>query len=224
MQLNDEQQAWLPMIRSMKVVRMNLKRLVGMSTLALTTAMLSACSARFPEFEASHLLRGAPPKPLPDHNWQDAQSQRLPEVVRSAVNKLVERIPELYRAHSILVGTVVDANQVGSSTALSRVLSEQLQSSMVAHGFGVIDTGLRETAPSRDTTGEQVVPRDASEQAENTAKTQPSSLMVMGTYTAAETVTFVHLKAIRTVDGVIESSSEFVIPNDVNVRKLLGRY
>jgi hypothetical protein len=37
-------------------------------------------------------------------------------------------------------------------------------------------------------------------------------------------MTFVHLKAIRVGDGVIESTAEFTIPNDVNVRRMLGRY
>jgi hypothetical protein len=195
-------------------------------TLALAAVMLTACSAPFPNFEASPMLRTLPPKPLPETSWNDAQTQPMPEVIRSAVNKLIERIPDIYKANAILVGTVVDANQVGSSAALGRMLSEQVQAGMVASRYGVIEMRLREDIAIRETAGELLLSRDTQDLAETKGKpkTQSAALVVMGTYSAAETITFVHLKAIRTVDGVIEATSEFTIPNDANVRKLLGRY
>jgi hypothetical protein len=195
-------------------------------TLVLATAMLTACSAPFPSFEATHLLRNAPPKPTPETSWQDASTQPMPQIIRSAVKSLIEGIPDIYKAEAILVGTVVDANQVGASAALGRMLTEQIQAGMVASRYGVIELRLREDVAIRETAGELLLSRDVQELAETKGKpkTQSVALVVMGTYSAAETVTFVHLKAIRTKDGVIESTSEFTIPNDANVRKLLGRY
>lgn len=188
--------------------------------MVLLSALLSACTSPFPQFEASHLLRHPPQKAAPDINWKDAQEQQMPIAVRSAVNRLVERIPEIYRQNPILVGTVVDANQVGASAALGRMLSEQLQAGMVTNRFGVIEMRLRESVAIRETSGELMLSRDV----QDLAKNQQASLLVLGTYTAAETVTFIHLKAIRAADGVIEATSEFTLPNDANVRKLLGRY
>jgi hypothetical protein len=140
--------------------------------------------------------------------------------VRDAVNKMAERIPAIYRKDAILVGTIVDANQVSASTPLGRMLSEHLQAAMVARGFGVIEMRLRESVAVRESSGELLLSRDV----QDIVKSQRTLLAVVGTYTAAETMTFVHLKAIRVGDGVIESTAEFTIPNDVNVRRMLGRY
>lgn len=189
-------------------------------TIAWASILLTACTSPFPNFEASQMLRELPPRAAQEANWKDAQEQEMPRAIRSAVNKLVERIPEIYRENAILVGTVVDANQLGASAALGRMLSEQLQAGMVRNGFGVIEMRLRESVAIRETSGELMLSRDV----QDLAKNQNTSLLVLGTYTAAETVTFVHLKAIRASDGVIEATSEFTIPNDANVRKLLGRY
>lgn len=199
---------------------MILIRRVCLTTATLASALLTACTSPFPNFEASPLLRDSPPRPAQDTNWQDAQAQQMPAAVRAAVNKLISRVPDAYRSDPVLVGTVVDANQVGSSAALGRMLSEQLQAGMVASGFGVVEMRLREAVAIRETSGELMLSRDV----QDLAKTQQASLVVLGTYTAAETVTFIHFKAIRAGDGVIESTAELTIPNDANVRKLLGRY
>jgi hypothetical protein len=191
-----------------------------LSLVGLLAMGLVACSAPFPAFETGGMLHQAAPKPSPEFSWQDAQGHRLPATVREAVHRMAERIPEIYRSQPILVGTVVDANHVGASAPLGRMLSEHLQAAMVAHGFGVLEMRLRETVAIRETAGELLLSRDV----QDLAKAQQASLAVMGTYTAAETMTFVHLKAVRVGDGVIEATAEFAIPNDVNVRRMLGRY
>jgi hypothetical protein len=191
-----------------------------LSGVCLLAVALTGCSAPFPAFETGGMLHNAAPRPAPELNWQDAQGQRLPIAVREAVNRMAERIPEIYRTQPILVGTVVDANHVGASAPLGRMLSEHLQAAMVAQGFGVLEMRLRESVAIRETAGELLLSRDV----QDLAKAQQTSLAVMGTYSAAETMTFVHLKAVRVGDGVIEATAEFAIPNDVNVRRMLGRY
>lgn len=187
--------------------------------MTLTSALMSACTTPFPNFEASHVLRESLPKVSTEISWQAAQEHQMPVAVRTAVNRLISLIPESYRENIIMVGSVVDVNQVGSSSALGRVLSEQLQSVMSANGFGVVDISSRKSVSGQDISHELIFSKDGKEP--NMGPNAP--LVVRGTYAAGETVTFVHLKAIRAADGVIEAASEFTIPNDANVRKLLAR-
>lgn len=138
---------------------------------------------------------------------------------RNAIDTLTKKIDEKYRDGApVLVSTIVNVNNLTQTTALGRTLSEQFASAMVANRFNVKEMKLRESVFIREETGELMLSREIKE----IARAHNATLVLVGTHSAADTMTFVSLKVVRTEDGSIVAATDYALPNNRDVRKLLG--
>ena len=173
---------------------------------ALAAALLSACTTAAPL-----VVRTEP-------SYQDAANNPLLQSSRDAISKLVAGFdPSTLGGGPVLVATVVNVNDLGRSAPLGRTLSEQYGTQMVASGFHVKEIKLRGDLFVKEGAGELLLSREI----KDIARSHNASMVLVGTYSAAASVTYNSLKLVRTEDGQIVRGHDYALPNDRDVQRLL---
>lgn len=185
----------------------------------------SAASA----FAAMALLGGCSSTPTPvrqEPTYDEAAASRFVALNKDAINKLVaglganeEGIPAQVSRNEapVLVATIVNVNDLRRSAPLGRTLSEQYTSQLATLGFNVKEMKLRGDVFIREQTGELMLSREIKDVARN----HHTSLVLVGTYSAAANFTYVSLKFVRTEDSRIIRAYDYTLPNDKDVNRLL---
>lgn len=151
--------------------------------------------------------------------YQEAASNLFLQSNRDAVAKLVAGLDiNAMGAGPVLVATVVNVNDLNRSAPLGRTLSEQYASNMAASGFNVKEVKLRGDLFVKEGTGELLLSREIKDIARN----HNASMVLVGTYSAAASYTFVSLKLVRTEDSRIIRGHDYALPNDRDVQRLLA--
>jgi hypothetical protein len=151
--------------------------------------------------------------------YQQASENGFTAANRAAIAALVKGIDPVFRSGPpILVATVVNLNNLSSASPLGRIISEQFSSAMVSNGFEVKEMKLRDSIFIRRATGEMMLSREIGE----IAKNHNAGLLIIGTYSPAELLTYVSVKAVRPENGQIVAAHDYALPNDVDVKRLLS--
>ena len=152
-------------------------------------------------------------------SYQEASSSPFIQTNRDAVAKLTAGFDMAsLGAGPVLVATVVNVNDLSRAAPLGRTLSEQYATGMVAGGFNVKEIKLRGDVYVREGAGELLLSREIKDIARN----HSASLVLVGTYSAAASFTYVSLKLVRTEDSRIVSGYDYALPNDRDVQRLLA--
>ena len=188
-----------------------------MTTSARRTAVLAACAG------AALLAAGCaqqPAQPLRvEPSYQDAARAPLLQSSREAIAHLVDRLDMATTGPGpVLVATVVNVNDLSVSAPLGRTLAEQYASAMAMTGFDVKEIKLRGDVFVKEGTGELLLSREL----RDVARHHNASMVLVGTYSAAASVTYISLKLVRTEDGQIVRGHDYALPNDRAVNRLLA--
>jgi len=161
---------------------------------------------------------GAPAVTRTSATYEEAAVSRFVATNRDAVGKLVAGIDvSTFGDTPVLVATMVNVNDLRRAAPLGRTLSEQYASSLVASGFNVKELKLRGDVFIREETGELLLSREI----KDIARSHHASMVLVGTYSAAATFTFVSLKLVRTEDSRIIRGYDYALPNDADVNRML---
>jgi len=112
----------------------------------------------------------------------------------------------------VLVATVVDIDQLGSSSTLGRLISEHVASRLVQKGYVVTELKMRDQVYMRTPEGELMLSREVRE----ISARHGAQAVAVGTY-ARDTsggrngVVFVSLKLVRTGDNTILGASDYAL-------------
>ena len=150
-----------------------------------------------------------------------AEPQRNPLISSSqkAVTALSQGIPlQAINDAPVLVGTVVNVNQLSRSTPLGRTLSELYASQLASHGFNVKELKLRGDIFVQEGTGELMLSREV----RDIANSHQAALALVGTYSKAKLNTYISLKLVRMSDSRIVGSYDYALPNEADVQRLLA--
>lgn len=151
-------------------------------------------------------------------SYQDASANTFLATNQEAALKLIAGFaPETFQDRPLLVATIVDVNDTRVSAPLGRTLSEQYSSALANAGLNVREIKLRGDVFVQEGTGELLLSREV----QNVAKSQNSSLVLVGTYSAASRLTYISLKLVRTEDSRIISAYDYALPNNRDIRRLL---
>ena len=173
---------------------------------ALAAVLLSGCTST-PTVQ----LRTEP-------TYQDAANNAFLQSSRDAIAKLASGFDiSTLGGGPVLVATVVNVNDLGRSAPLGRTLSEQYSTQMAANGFHVKEIKLRGDVFVKEGAGELLLSREI----KDIARSHNASMVLVGTYSAAASVTYISLKLVRTEDGQIVRGHDYALPNDRDVQRLL---
>ena len=151
--------------------------------------------------------------------YQNAEASNFLASSQDAIAKLAANVnPGNVGTGPVLVATVVNVNNMGTSSPLGRTLSEIYANQMAAKGFHVKEVKLRGDLYVREGTGELMLSREM----RDIARSQNAAMVLVGTFSPAANFTYVSLKLVRTEDSRIVRGYDYALPNDRDVQRLLA--
>ena len=154
---------------------------------------------------------GVPLRPM-------VQDSNLIEQNYQAADALLMRAPWLKeRREPLLSATFVDINNLEMSSALGRVIGEQVGSRFAQQGFTVIEIKMRNNIFVREGSGEFALSRSVRE----LSQSHNAAAVIAGTYAVGRRSVFVNARLIRATDNLVLASHDYVIPLGPDARALV---
>ncbi|MBK8181705.1 MAG: hypothetical protein IPK63_01805 [Candidatus Competibacteraceae bacterium] len=182
----------------------NVMRLRGVATLLVAFSVgILGCASSSEEVPVRPIIR--------DTNLIDAN--------HNAADALLARAPWLKeRRDPLLAATFVDINNLDASSALGRVIGEQIGSQFAQQGFTVIELKMRNNIFIKEGSGEFMLSRSIKE----ISQSHNAAAVIVGTYAVARQSVFVQARLIRATDNLILSSYDYVLPLGPDAKALLA--
>jgi len=134
-----------------------------------------------------------------------------------ADNLIRKAVPPISPEQTILIASFVNINDLEVSSGFGRTISEQISSRLTQNFYKVIQVKLRKTLYMKKSEGELMLSREVHAiSAEHNAQ-----YAVVGTYSVANYIAYVHSSIVRLSDNRIISAYDCEVPLGVNNRKLL---
>ncbi len=117
----------------------------------------------------------------------------------------------------ILVASLVNVDDMQSSSTFGRIVAEQIGSRVAQNGYRVIEMKLRDSVFIQEHRGELLLSRELID----ISKAHDAHAVVVGTYAASKYVAYVSVKMVSTADSSILSSYDYSVPVGTDTRQLL---
>ncbi|MCL7461397.1 FlgO family outer membrane protein [Pseudomonas sp. NW5] len=164
------------------------------AVLALTVAVLSGCS---------HSLQHRSERLTLSENTFIATNQ-------IAVDRLIRHLDARLPAGSgpLLVTTLVNIDDLDTSSTLGRVISEQVTSRFVQHDYRIVEMKFGKSVYMHRDQGEMVLTRAVQE----TASQHAAKAVVVGTYGESRNHAFISLKVVQPETSAIIAVHDYAVP------------
>lgn len=117
----------------------------------------------------------------------------------------------------VLVATLVDQEDLGESSRLGRLFSEQYGSRLSNTGVRVVELKLREQLFMKQTTGALLLSREV----RDVSQAHDAQAVVVGTYTSSGQTLYVSLKLVKPEGNTVISAHDYALPLNANIKGLL---
>ncbi|MEO2164316.1 MAG: FlgO family outer membrane protein [bacterium] len=141
----------------------------------------------------------------------------LIERTYDAVDNLLAQHRSKQDTDRILVATVVDVNNVRSTSMFGRVVTECIQSRLTQANFDVIHATVREDHMLVRSEGQFLLSRDVS----NLAADYNARTALVTTYAVVENSVILSLKLVSTVEGSTLAAEDFVLAKSPSIDEML---
>ena len=118
----------------------------------------------------------------------------------------------------LILTTVVDLDNLYTTTRFGRTLTEALSTSLFRHGFGVVEIRKSAELLIRDNKGELMLTRDA----KLLAKQQQAAAILTGTYSLTPTTVILNLKLLDAGSQQVLSVAGLELQRSRNINHLLA--
>jgi len=172
---------------------------------ALALAALSACTIN-PESASTAPMPTAAPDDMIFASYGAAEN--------------LVRAPQGIVDHGkpILIASLVNINNLETSSALGRMIAEQMSSRLVTMGYSVVELKLRNSFLIKEGKGEFILSRDV----RDISRSRGAQAVIAGTYAVGAKAVFVNVRLIRATDSKILAAHDYTLPLDENMVFLLG--
>lgn len=189
----------------------------GACASVLALLLLSACS-NLPD---NPKFRG--PAQAIDGTRHAQHSMLIAKRTYDAVDNLLEKSQVVVdRSKPILVASIVSVNNLEESSALGRLMTEQISGRIVQLGYTTIEPKLRNSLAVQGV-GELILSRDV----KLLKSSYTAQAVVSGTYAVGVDQVHLNLKLIELTDGRILSAVDYVLPvsewTQPDTKALLGK-
>lgn len=117
----------------------------------------------------------------------------------------------------VLVATLVDQEDLGESSRLGRLFSEQYGSRLSNQGVRVVELKLREQLFMKQSTGALLLSREV----RDVSQAHDAQAVVVGTYTSSGQTLYVSLKLVKPEGNTVISAHDYALPLNANIKGLL---
>ena len=137
----------------------------------------------------------------------------------AAADALLERAPWLReRGDPLLATTFMDINNLEASSALGRVIGEQIGSRFAQKGFTVIELKMRHNIFVAEGTGELMLSRSLRE----ISQSHNAAAVITGTYAVARQSVYVTARLIRALDNRVLAAYDYALPYGPDAKALVA--
>lgn len=133
-----------------------------------------------------------------------------------AVDALMQGV-RLDPRQPVLVATLVDQEDLGESSRLGRLFSEQYGSRLSNTGVRVVELKLREQLFMKQSTGALLLSREV----RDVSQAHDAQAVVVGTYTSSGQTLYVSLKLVKPEGNTVVSAHDYALPLNGNIKGLL---
>ncbi|WP_130470610.1 FlgO family outer membrane protein [Candidatus Magnetaquicoccus inordinatus] len=170
--------------------------------------MLTGCMAQHPDY------------PLVSQPVGEQRHLGLEEASYLAADSLVAQSREkLKPRQTILPASFVDDKNLEQSSAMGRMLAQQVSSRLTQAGFSVVEIKLRKSV--RLVKGEGEGQFLLSRELEKIAEFHNASAVLVGSYVATPSMLYVNTQLVMVKGGVVIGSQDYKIPLTRELRALL---
>jgi hypothetical protein len=134
-----------------------------------------------------------------------------------AADALLNSYKNKHLNSTIIVSTIADINDLNKSSALGRLIGEQISARFTQKGFNVIESKVRQNLLVQQKNGEFILSRDLY----NISKQHQIKIISSGTYAISINEVFITLKLLH-INGSVLSSYAYSLPLGANTYALLG--
>jgi TolB-like protein len=135
----------------------------------------------------------------------------------AAADSLLEQAPWLRDTRAPMVtATFVDVNDLNTSSALGRIVAEQVSSRFAQQGFTMIQLTMRNNIYIRQHGGEFTLSR----QVQDLSRAHNADAVVAGTYAVGRRAVFVSARLIRAADNLVLAGYDYTLPMGPDTRAL----
>lgn len=140
------------------------------------------------------------------HTKKDAVMAAGSYLVDTLEKNLAKSLPE---SEPLLVASLVDVDDMGTSSTFGRLMAELLSARLTQKGYKIIEMKLRKKSVYiEEESGEFLLSRDVQE----ISRAQKAPVVLVGTYAEGFDAVYVNARLVRTDDGVVLSSAYCGIP------------
>ena len=137
----------------------------------------------------------------------------------SAADTLLDQAPWLREQREpMLTASFVNINALENSSALGRMISEQMSSRFAQQGFTMIELKMRTNVFIKQNAGEFVLSREV----QNLSKNYNAGAVVAGTYAVGRRSVYINARLIRAADSLILASYDYSLPLGPDTKALLA--
>ena len=173
--------------------------------LLVLSVLLAACSAAEPKPQAALSM--------------DPGAAFIAENHAAARELALAAMGRLEPGSRVLVATFADQDDLEQTSALGRLLSEQVATALSRAGYDLLEVRLRRDLGLRPAAGEFGLSRRAELLASENADAEA---VLVGCYTADAEAVFVSARVVRTRDQVVAAAKDWALPNRGLAARLLA--
>jgi TolB-like protein len=117
----------------------------------------------------------------------------------------------------LLTGTFVNINSLEDSSALGRIVADQISSRFAQQGFTMVELRLRRNVFIKTNAGEFMLSREV----RNLSRLHNAAAVIAGTYAVGRNNVYVSARLIRAADNLIIASYDYALPLGPDTKALL---
>lgn len=136
-----------------------------------------------------------------------------------AADVLLDQVPYLKADRQpLLTGTFVNVNSMTNSSALGRIVAEQIGSRFAQKGFTMVELKLRKNVFIQQNNGEFVLSRAV----RDLSQTHNAAAVIAGTYAVGRRAVYVSARLVRAADNLVLAAHDYTLPIGPDARALLA--
>ena len=120
----------------------------------------------------------------------------------------------LNASQPMIVATIVNIDDLNSSSTFGRLVSEQVSARFSQAGYSMIEMKFREFVYMKQDQGELLLTREI----KDVAKNHDAQAVILGTYALTGESVFINLKVIQPSTNVVLAVHDYTFPMDANLR------
>ena len=118
----------------------------------------------------------------------------------------------------VLVGSLVNVDQLGESSRFGRIVAEQIAGRMAQRGLRVVEPKLRDSVVMHREQGELLLSRELRE----VSQAHQAQAVLVGTYAVSARQVYVSLKLVQPEGNTVVAAYNYAVALDEDVRGLLA--